>query len=101
MSNARFAKLVDLARTTDSEQRRELLREVTDLFFETSTTRSTRETALFDDVLQLVAAEMQDSVLVNFQNCSPTPPTRPSASCATLQSLVRDRVLLKRSRVAR
>ncbi|MBX3430749.1 MAG: DUF2336 domain-containing protein [Hyphomonadaceae bacterium] len=63
MSNARFAKLVDLARTTDSNQRRELLREVTDLFFETSSTRTTRETALFDDVLQLVAAEMQDSVL--------------------------------------
>ncbi|MEQ1817345.1 MAG: DUF2336 domain-containing protein [Terricaulis sp.] len=63
MSNPRFAKLVDLARTTDSEQRRELLREVTDLFFETSSTRSTRESALFGDVLQLVAAEMQDSVL--------------------------------------
>ena len=63
MSNARFAKLVDLARTTDSEQRRELLREVTDLFFETSCTRTSRESALFDDVLQLVAAEMQDSVL--------------------------------------
>ncbi len=63
MSQPRFAKLVDLARTTDSGQRRELLREVTDLFFETSSTRSTRETALFDDVLQLVAAEMQDGVL--------------------------------------
>lgn len=63
MSNARFAKLVDLARTTDSEQRRELLREVTDLFFETSGSRNQRESALFDDVLQLVAAEMQDSVL--------------------------------------
>ncbi|MGD9979880.1 MAG: DUF2336 domain-containing protein [Hyphomonadaceae bacterium] len=63
MSQARFAKLVDLARTTDSDQRRELLREVTDLFFETSGSRNTRETALFDDVLQLVAAEMQDSVL--------------------------------------
>jgi len=63
MSNARFAKLVDLARTTDSDQRRELLREVTDLFFETSTTRTTRESALFDDVLKLVAAEMQDGVL--------------------------------------
>ena len=63
MSQARFAKLVDLARTTDSEQRRELLREVTDLFFETSDSRSPRETALFDDVLQLVAAQMQDSVL--------------------------------------
>ncbi len=63
MSNVRFAKLVDLARTTDSSQRRELLREVTDLFFETSSTRTQRESALFDDVLQLVAAEMQDSVL--------------------------------------
>jgi len=63
MSNARFAKLVDLARTTDSGQRRELLREVTDLFFETSPTRTERESALFDDVLKLVAAEMQDSVL--------------------------------------
>lgn len=63
MSTQRFAKLVDLARTTDSEQRRQLLREVTDLFFETSNSRNSRETALFDDVLQLVAAEMQDSVL--------------------------------------
>jgi uncharacterized protein (DUF2336 family) len=63
MSQARFAKLIDLARTTDSDQRRELLREVTDLFFETSSSRNARETALFDDVLQLVAAEMQDSVL--------------------------------------
>jgi uncharacterized protein (DUF2336 family) len=63
MSQARFAKLIDLARTTDSGQRRELLREVTDLFFETANTRNQRETALFDDVLKLVAAEMQDSVL--------------------------------------
>lgn len=63
MSTARFAKLVDLARTSDSAQRRELLREVTDLFFETSGQRTARENALFDDVLQLVAAEMQESVL--------------------------------------
>lgn len=63
MSTSRFGKLVELARTSDSAQRRELLREVTDLFFETSNTRSDRETHLFDDVLKLVAAEMQDSVL--------------------------------------
>jgi uncharacterized protein (DUF2336 family) len=63
MSQPRFAKLIELARTTDSGQRRELLREVTDLFFETSASRSERETALFDDVLQLVAAEMQENVL--------------------------------------
>lgn len=63
MSASRFAKLVDLARTQDSGQRRELLREVTDLFFETTGARNERESALFDDVLQLVAAEMQDGVL--------------------------------------
>jgi uncharacterized protein (DUF2336 family) len=63
MSQPRFAKLIELARVTDSGQRRELLREVTDLFFETSASRSERETALFDDVLQLVAAEMQEGVL--------------------------------------
>lgn len=64
MSQSRFAKLVDLARASDSAQRRELLRQVTDLFFETSGARSDRENALFDDVLQIVAAEMQDSVLI-------------------------------------
>jgi len=64
MSQSRFAKLIDLARTPDSEVRRDLLREVTDLFFETSGSRNDRESALFDEVLQLVAAEMQDSVLV-------------------------------------
>jgi len=63
MSQSRFGKLVELARTTDSEQRRELLREVTDLFFETSGARNERETHLFDDVLKLVAAQMQDGVL--------------------------------------
>jgi uncharacterized protein (DUF2336 family) len=63
MSHSRFGKLVELARTSDSGQRRELLREVTDLFFETSDTRSDRESHLFGDVLQLVAAEMQDDVL--------------------------------------
>lgn len=63
MSHGRFAKLMDLASTTDSEKRRELLREVSDLFFETSGKRNERETALFDDVLKIVAAEMQDSVL--------------------------------------
>jgi uncharacterized protein (DUF2336 family) len=66
MSSSRFGKLVELARTTDSAQRRELLREVTDLFFETSGARNDRESQLFGDVLQLVAAEMQDGVLAEF-----------------------------------
>jgi uncharacterized protein (DUF2336 family) len=63
MTQSRFAKLVDLARASDSVQRRELLRDVTDLFFETSGARNERENALFDDVLQLVSREMQEGVL--------------------------------------
>lgn len=64
MIQSRFAKLVDLARTSDSERRRSLLREVTDLFIETSGHRTANESALFDDVLQLVAKQVQESVLV-------------------------------------
>jgi len=77
MSEPRFAKLIDLARASDSNRRRELLREVTDLFFETSNTRSVRESALFDDVLQLVSAEMQDNVLAELAETfadAPNPP---------------------------
>ncbi len=63
MSNSRFAKLIDLARAPDSGLRRELLNEVTELFFQSSGQRSGRETVLFDEILQLIAAEMQDNVL--------------------------------------
>lgn len=58
-----YARLVDLARTKDADQRRALLREVTDLFFQTRQTRTEAESSLFGDVLQLVAAEMQEGVL--------------------------------------
>ena len=77
MTTARFAKLMDLARTPDSERRRELLRVVTDLFFETSPSRTAKETALFDDVLQLVAAEMQDEVLAELSSLFANAPDAP------------------------
>lgn len=63
MSQSRFSRLIDLAKVNDGEQRRQLLREVTDLFFETRDTRTTSENVLFGDVLQMVAAEMQEGVL--------------------------------------
>ncbi len=77
MSSSRFAKLVDLARTSNSAQRRELLREVTDLFFETNGQRTARENALFDDVLQLVAAEMQEGVLAELSEMFADAPDAP------------------------
>jgi uncharacterized protein (DUF2336 family) len=54
-----------------------LLREVTDLFFETSDTRTARESALFDDVLKLVAAEMQESVLAELSKVFADAPDAP------------------------
>ena len=68
MSHSRFAKLVDLAKSTDGEQRRELLRQVTDLFFQSAGARTERESALIGDVLQMVAVEMQESVLAELAN---------------------------------
>jgi uncharacterized protein (DUF2336 family) len=68
MSQSRFAKLVDLAKSTDGEQRRELLRQVTDLFFQSAGARNARESALIGDVLQMVAAEMQEGVLAELAN---------------------------------
>jgi len=62
-TGARFAKLIELARAPSSERRRDLLREATDLFFDTAAERTSRETQLFDDVLRTVAKEMQESVL--------------------------------------
>ena len=77
MSQPRFLKLVELAKTTGRSDRRELLREVTDLFFESTGSRNQRESQLFDDVLQLVAANMQDGVLAelaqNFADAEDAP----------------------------
>lgn len=62
-SPPRFTKLIDLAQAPSSDKRRELLREVTDLFFETAESRSAREEQLFDEVLRAVASTMSESVL--------------------------------------
>jgi uncharacterized protein (DUF2336 family) len=76
---SRYAKLLELATVSSSETRRELLREVTDLFFESDEQRTRRETDLFDEVLQAVATDMQDSVLIELGRRfadSPNPPAR-------------------------
>ena len=76
--NSRFAKLIDLAKSNDSEQRRILLRECTDIFFQTTGGRNTRESALLDDVLRMVAAEMQESVLADLSNTFASTPDAPA-----------------------
>lgn len=63
MAANRFERLIELAQAKDGERRRVLLREITDLFFDTQGARTETESHLIGDVLQMVAAEMQDGVL--------------------------------------
>lgn len=55
-------ELIALARETSSQRRRELLREVTDLFFSASGPHGPEELVLFDDVLGVLADEMEQEV---------------------------------------
>jgi uncharacterized protein (DUF2336 family) len=61
MSDSKIQDLIALAREPSSERRRELLREVTDLFFAAPPQR-TGEMALFDDVLSQLTGEMEEAV---------------------------------------
>jgi uncharacterized protein (DUF2336 family) len=62
----RFAKLIDIAKENSSEKRRDLLREVTDLFFDRSddTPMSARENDMFGDLLTMISAELDQQVRV-------------------------------------
>ncbi len=57
-------ELIALAQEPSSERRRELLREVTDLFFSASGPHGPDELVLFDDVLSALADEMEQEVRV-------------------------------------
>jgi uncharacterized protein (DUF2336 family) len=61
MSDSKIQDLIALAREPSSERRRELLREVTDMFFAAPPQR-TAEMALFDDVLSQLTGEMEEAV---------------------------------------
>ncbi len=58
----RYAKLLELARENSSEKRRELLTDVTSLFFTTAESRSDIETNLFGELMSKVASEMDIEV---------------------------------------
>ncbi len=59
-----FALLLDLAKETSSEKRRELLRQVTDIFLADPPDRSDRESQLFDEIVGAVAADLETQVRV-------------------------------------
>jgi uncharacterized protein (DUF2336 family) len=58
----RYSKLLELARENSSEKRRELLTDVTSLFFTTKDSRSEIETNMFGELMTKVASELDVEV---------------------------------------
>ena len=63
MSSTKLHDLIALAREPSSERRRELLREVTDLFFNTDVAQPA-EMALFDEILVQLSGDMEEAVRI-------------------------------------
>ncbi|MFT3725357.1 MAG: DUF2336 domain-containing protein [Hyphomonadaceae bacterium] len=59
-----FALLLELAKEGSSEKRRELLRQITDVFLADPPERSDRESQLFDEIVTAVAADLETQVRV-------------------------------------
>lgn len=62
MARSRLLDLIDLAKENSSSKRRELLREMTDLFFSVHAPQSEPEIQLFDSVLCQLSTEMEVAV---------------------------------------
>ncbi|MDR3513244.1 MAG: DUF2336 domain-containing protein [Caulobacteraceae bacterium] len=99
MAESKINDLMKLAREPSSERRRELLREVTDMFFAAPPQR-TGEMALFDDVLSQLSGEMEEAVRAELSQRmadAAQPPRRLLADLA-LDSLAVAEPVLTRSR---
>lgn len=59
-----FALLLELAREGSSEKRRELLRQITDVFLAAPEQRSENESVLFDEIVGAVAADLETQVRI-------------------------------------
>lgn len=61
-SQGKFALLLDLAKETSSEKRRDLLRQVTDVFVQDDDARTEKEAEIFDEIFSAVSADMEVTV---------------------------------------
>ena len=68
MAPSKLLDLIELAKEPSSERRRELLRQVTDMFFAGPQAHGPGEMALFDDVLTQLSSEMEEVVRAELAN---------------------------------
>ena len=99
-AHSKLDDLIHLAREPSSERRRELLREVTDLFFSASGPHGPAEMALFDGVLSKLAQDMEEEVrseLAERFSTAPAGPANLMSRLATDESIAVAAPVLTRS----
>lgn len=95
-----FAMLMDLAREGSSEKRRELLRQITDVFLAQPTERSDKESLLFDEIVGAVAQDLEIQVRIELsRKVADSPgPLRRTARRLAMDEIEVARPVLERSR---
>ena len=100
-SNANnFALLLDLAKEGSSEKRRELLRQITDVFLAQPNDRSDKEALLFDEIVGAVASDLETQVRIELsRKVADSPgPLRRTARRLAMDDIEVARPVLERSR---
>jgi uncharacterized protein (DUF2336 family) len=98
MMQTKLYDLIELAKEPSSERRRELLRQVTDLFFAAPAAPAAGEMSLFDDVLTQLSSEMEEAVraeLAERMADSAAPPRRLLRGLASDSFAVAEPVLVR------
>lgn len=95
-----FALLLDLAKEGSSEKRRELLRQITDVFLAQPDQRSESEAILFDEIVGAVAADLETQVRVELSRkvADSNGPLRRTARRLAMDDIEIARPVLERSR---
>lgn len=95
-----FALLLDLAKEGSSEKRRELLRQITDVFLAHPEDRSDKESVLFDEIVGAVAADLETQVRVELSRkvADSSAPLRRTARRLALDDIEIARPVIEKSR---
>jgi uncharacterized protein (DUF2336 family) len=95
-----FALLLELAKEGSSEKRRELLRQITDVFLASPLDRSENEAVLFDEIVGAVAQDLETQVRIELsRKVADSPgPLRRTARRLSMDDIEVARPVLERSR---
>jgi len=94
-----FAMLLELAKETSSEKRREFLRQITDVFLEQPANRTDGEGAMFDDIVSMVASDLETQVRAELSRriASTSAPVHRTARRLALDDIEVARPILEKS----